>query len=581
MAHDNDASEIQTDLAGFDTTAPMSANADAPAPTAPDEDAETLLALKNLEKRRADKKRKRRVRIAAGLGAAAVIAAIAVFLTTQAAPEDPGDTGPEIAYASREDFETTVQGSGALNPFDTVVVTPEVEGIIDSVAVAEGQEVHTGDVLFTLRNAELDKAVSDAADQVSTAEKGVSDAKKEVSSIKSAQKKAKKAYKKAKARADADMEKAQKAYEEAYAKAMAGPEEKLAEAEADAKAAADELAKAKDNLAKAEADLKKADASGKAAAEAAVASAKAALSAKEAKNEAAQSTLKVRQGNYEAAVAKAESEGEKAQANVKVTEVPEYSDESYESQLSEARSAVSTAQDALNTANKAYNEAVAQTEKRVVKAPQGGTLVSFGAVVGAAVGEGSSENPLAQIADISKMKVSIDVNETDINNVKKGMAARCTFSAMPELELAGSVVSVASTAGGSNEEGWGNSGVVNFPVVVVIDKPDPALRLGMTVNVDVLTQSVPDALVVPTMAVMEDEDGSYVEVVTDEESMKTEKRKVTLGPRSASQAVVKSGLSEGEGVVLSGGGPADALDVGEGDMESMADGVMTAAVPEG
>lgn len=581
MTNDKGMSETQADLAGFDATAPMAQNVETPVPSVPGEDAETLLALKNLEKRRADKKRKRRVRIAAVLGAAAVIAAVAVFLATQAAPEEEGDAGPEIAYASLEDFETTVQGSGALNPFDTVVVTPEVEGIIDSVAVAEGQEVHAGDVLFTLRNAELDKAVSDAADQVSTAEQAVGDAKKEVSNIKSAQKKAKKAYKKAKAQADADMEKAQKAYEEAYAKAMAGPEEKLAEAEADAKAAADEFAKAKEDLAKAESDLKKADDSGKAAAEAAVASAEAALSAKEAKNEAAQSTLKVRQGNYEAAVAKAESEGEKAQANVKVTEVPEYSDESYESQLSEARSAVSTAQDALDTANKAYNEAVAQTEKRVVKAPQDGTLVSFGAVVGAAVGEGSSETPLAQIADISKMKVSIDVNETDINNVEKGMAARCTFSAMPDLELKGSVVSVASTAGGSNEEGWGNGGVVNFPVVVVIDKPDPALRLGMTVNVDVLTQSVPDALVVPTMAVMEDEDGSYVEVVTDEESMKTEKRKVTLGPHSASQTVVKSGLSEGEGVVLSGSGPADALDVEGDDMDSMTDGMLTTAVPEG
>ena len=52
------------------------------------------------------------------------------------------------------------------------------------------------------------------------------------------------------------------------------------------------------------------------------------------------------------------------------------------------------------------------------------------------------------------------------------------------------------------------------------------------------------------MAVTEDDTGSYVYVVTDPETFEAERRDVTVGAKSISEAVIESGLSEGDLVLL-------------------------------
>jgi multidrug efflux pump subunit AcrA (membrane-fusion protein) len=112
------------------------------------------------------------------------------------------------------------------------------------------------------------------------------------------------------------------------------------------------------------------------------------------------------------------------------------------------------------------------------------------------------------------------------------------------VEAAGKVVEVAKVATGDGE-----MGVVTFHVGVVIPKPDSQLRPGMTANVEIKTEDVPDALVVPASAISEGTDGSSVEVLVDEETGETETRMIEVGVRNSSEAVVTDGLFEGETVV--------------------------------
>jgi len=143
-----------------------------------DDDAETQTALRNLEERRRKQKRKRRIKIIVGSAIATGILAVAVghFFGTGSNAETDEEFVPETAVVERRNFESVVSSSGALKAGSTVVVTPEVDGTIESVHVKEGDTVQEGDILFTLKNDELDKAVRDAAKEVTTAERGVSSA---------------------------------------------------------------------------------------------------------------------------------------------------------------------------------------------------------------------------------------------------------------------------------------------------------------------------------------------------------------------------------------------------------------------
>ena len=169
------------------------------------------------------------------------------------------------------------------------------------------------------------------------------------------------------------------------------------------------------------------------------------------------------------------------------------------------------------------------------------------------------DEPLAQIADVSKLKVAIEVNEIDVANIAAGQKAKVTFSSFPDIEMDAEVTSVASVATGSSsgnsESGsGGGGGVVTFAVEATIDKPDSRLKPGMSANVEIITKEVPNVITVPVAALLEEADGTYVEVVAgeDEESVANpEKRKITVGETTKTDVEVKKGLSEGE-LVLAG-----------------------------
>ena len=467
-----------------------------PAGIAPS-DADAFIALKNLEEKRKKKRRARNIKIAVVAGIAIAALGLWALQGTLSSEEEEVDLGPETALVERMDFSTSISAQGALKPASSVVVYPEVDGTVSEVMVSEGQHVEEGDVLLTLRSSEIDKAVSEAAEGVDAASDEVSAAKRTVNALQKAYKKAKKEYKAQLAKANKATKKAEATGEKARAKAVDKVMATLA----------DDATKAQKKALQAEAE------------------------------EAGQEAY------------------EKAYATVEIPEVDPFDETSYVTEIESAKSEVTTAQRALSAARDAYAEAAAEYDNCTVRAPQAGTLLTFGAEPGMAIGEDgadTSSGSIARIADLSQLKVSVEVNEIDISSIEVGQRAIATFSAFPDLELEAKVTDIASMASGAEDGDYGG-GVVSFNVDLVINKPDSRLKPGMTTSVEILTQDVPNALVIPVSALTEDEDGkTAVEVVVDEETMETELRRVKVGPQSASDAVIKKGLEEGDLVVVSG-----------------------------
>ena len=212
----------------------------------------------------------------------------------------------------------------------------------------------------------------------------------------------------------------------------------------------------------------------------------------------------------------------------------------------------------LEIAQDAYDDAVDTAAGRTVTAPAAGSVVALNAVAGAAVGaggttasgaEGGGTGPLVQIADLSQMTVKVQVNEVDISRIAVGQAARVTFSALPGVMLDAQVTRISTTAAADPYGGYG--GVVTYDVELLIPDPVPELKPGMTASVEILMQSVPDALTAPTSALMTDDGISYyVYVMSDPETEAVERRDVSVPAQSDTTAVIEGEVAEGDLVVL-------------------------------
>ncbi len=146
------------------------------------------------------------------------------------------------------------------------------------------------------------------------------------------------------------------------------------------------------------------------------------------------------------------------------------------------------------------------------------------------------------VVDPATLVFEAVVDETDVGALSLGQNARVTLDAFPDATFSGRVSYIAYAAVTSS------GGATVFPVEVTVaaDKP---LRVGLNGDVTITTETQNNVVVVPVAAVREDEQGSYVYKKTGGSFRKT---RVTLGGQNENDAVVSSGLSAGDTVVIKG-----------------------------
>lgn len=455
-----------------------------------EEGLERSMAYQSLMRHRRERKRKRIIKLAVA-GAIALAAVVGIVVATRPPAEDPAD---ELATASvaREDFVDSVTVSGAAQPVSSVIVNPEVDGTIDEVMVKEGDTVEAGQTLFTLKNDDLDKAVREADAQVKSAENGVQAAKDALASAQGGLKAAQRKLQTAQA-------------SQANPQPQPQPQPQGGAGSADDAGAVDDAA-----------------------------TADAATNATPTAEE------------LQAAVDEAEEGVSAAQDTVNT-----------------AKTGLTSAQQALTSAQDGYQEAVAATGKRTVTAPTAGAVIVMKAVPGATAAAGASDTSgqatsgsdgLVQIADLSQMRVSVQVGEADIEKIKIDQKATITFSALSDVTCEGVVQSIATVA--SDSTNGDGTGTATYTVELLIAQPDPRIKPGMTASVEIVAQEVKDALTVPATALLEGEDGTVsVTLVTyaDDGSYTTEDVPVEVVAKSSTTAAIKGQVHEGDLVLLGGG----------------------------
>jgi len=148
----------------------------------------------------------------------------------------------------------------------------------------------------------------------------------------------------------------------------------------------------------------------------------------------------------------------------------------------------------------------------------------------------------------------------DISSLAIGQSATVTFSALPDVTLEGTVERVATASESSESYGYGYGGTATYKVSLIIPAPDPRVKPGMTADATIVTQDVPDSLIVPIAALHEAEDGSsYVWILKGDDPSQEgswEKRTVEILAKNADEAAITN-VEEGDEVDISGYDAAD------------------------
>jgi len=160
---------------------------------------------------------------------------------------------------------------------------------------------------------------------------------------------------------------------------------------------------------------------------------------------------------------------------------------------------------------------------------------------------------LLQIADMSEVLVRIPVNEVDIRSVAVGQKAAVRLLAYPERTYHGEVAKISSFAEDKNVKLGplavyrnGYAGVSVVDVFVRFLDADENVRLGSTAQVSIVTNRLNGVPTVPLTAVRSQNGTEYCWLADSEPPRR---QPVKLGPANERDAVLLSGLAEGDRIL--------------------------------
>ncbi|MBP2639708.1 MAG: macA 4 [Firmicutes bacterium] len=194
-------------------------------------------------------------------------------------------------------------------------------------------------------------------------------------------------------------------------------------------------------------------------------------------------------------------------------------------------------------AQAAYENSLSQLEYTVITAPIDGQVIGKPIPAGQTVAPGIS-NPmvLLTVADLSKMQIQVQVDETDIGRVKLGQKVDFTVDAYPGKTFAGTVTLIS-------EKAVIQQNVVYYTIYVDVEEPQGLLFPTMTARVTIKIGESKNALLVPLSAIKETKGQKYIQIVVDD---KPQSVQVQLGLSNDEKAEIISGVKEGDKVWLPG-----------------------------
>ena len=424
------------------------------------------------------------------------------------------------ATVTRKDLVVSVTGSGSVSPASQVEVKSRATGTVTAVYVSEGDRVAKGQILVRLSDADAAAAVAEAAASLQSVQARL------------AQAEAERRLQQAQTARSIQQAEATLAASRARLRGVeAGtrPEE-LAQAEAAVRSAQSDRDLAKANHARNEQLFQQGFIARQTLDQTA-----AQLRAAEEQYRIAQEKLRLaRAGATAADLDEARASVAQSEAALAQARAARLHDQVLAHDVASARASVTQAGVALRNAQ----DRLAETD---IRAPVAGLVSDRAVEVGQTVigGSSTSGTSVITLAVVEPLLAKVMVDEADIASVRPGLDAEVTADALPDQPFTARVQAVSPN---SKVE----TNVVQYEVILRLTGATTGLRLGMTVDAELILMKRENVLTVPRDAVRGDE-GKMVLVVKDDELSPTT---VAVGGSDGRSVEITSGLTEGQIVYL-------------------------------
>ncbi|MCU7245840.1 MAG: efflux RND transporter periplasmic adaptor subunit [Microcystis aeruginosa L111-01] len=450
-----------------------------------------------------------------GILTVGIIGSTATVYLTSRHPAAPTDINHLTVAVKQENLTLEIQASGSVRPIESVNISPKTSGRLTELLVEKGDRVKEGQVIARMEDTEIRAQLIEAQANLSRQEASLSELlagsrPEDIAQGRArlSQTEARLAQLLAGSRLE-DIAQAQAQLEAVQAKERLA----IARLERNRQLLADG-AIAQDQLDEATADAESA-----------------AANSQEAINQLA----KLKNGSRPQEIAQARAEVAEARSALTKLE-----NGSRPQEIAQARAEVAVAKAQVLRVQ-------SQMQDSVVVAPFSGLITQRYASIGAFVTPTTSASSSASatstsiVALATGLEILAELSEVDISKIKVGQMVQIRTDAYPQKVFQGRVRLIAPEAVRTNN-------VTSFQVQIAIETGQEKLLSGMNVRLTLLGSSIPQALVVPNVAVLT-QNGKTGVLVPNEEN-KPKFRPVTLGPVIGDKTQVLNGVKVGERVFI-------------------------------
>lgn len=219
-----------------------------------------------------------------------------------------------------------------------------------------------------------------------------------------------------------------------------------------------------------------------------------------------------------------------------------------------AKASVAELKSSIRQTQIAINTAEADLGYTRITAPMDGTVVAIPVEEGQTVNANQTTPTIVQVADLSTMLNKMQIAEGDVNKVKAGMKLTFTTLSQPDNVREATLESIDPGLTTMSQGSYTTStdttdSAIYYYARSLVPNEDNVLHIGMTTENTIIINQAEKVLAVPKLAVKQRGGKQYVRVLG--ENNQPQEKEIITGLSDNMSTEVKSGLSEGENVIIS------------------------------
>jgi len=152
---------------------------------------------------------------------------------------------------------------------------------------------------------------------------------------------------------------------------------------------------------------------------------------------------------------------------------------------------------------------------------------------------------IAELPDAASLRVTARVDETERGRLAANQPVNVQLNSIPDRQFTGRIDNISAIASLDFSSGWPINR--NFMLEIALEQTDARFKPGITGNITVVVDKVPNAIIIPTQALFQKSGDNVVYVWRGGEF---EARSVEVGRKSGDKIMVAKGVTSGEQVAL-------------------------------